>query len=65
MLQNGTIVYLNGRFLPESEVHISIYDMAVVLGATITEMTRTFNGKPFRLDDHVARLYRSLRYAQH
>ena len=64
MLQKGTIVYLNGRFVPESEAHISIYDMAVVLGATLTEMTRTFNGKPFRLDDHIARLYRSLRYAR-
>ena len=57
-----TVVYLNGRIIPESEAHISIYDMAVVLGATVTEMTRTFKHKPFRLSDHVDRLFKSLRY---
>ncbi|MEE3370538.1 MAG: aminotransferase class IV [Planctomycetota bacterium] len=57
-----TIVYLNGRFVPETEAHISLYDMAVVLGATVTEMTRTFHHQPFRLNDHVDRLYKSLRY---
>ncbi|MBB75105.1 MAG: branched-chain amino acid aminotransferase [Planctomycetaceae bacterium] len=57
-----TIVYLNGRFIPETEAHISLYDMAVVLGATVTEMTRTFHHQPFRLDDHIDRLYKSLRY---
>src|SRR5262245_13531647 len=59
-----TTVYLNGRFVPESEAHVSIYDMAVVLGATVTEMTRTFNRKPFRLKEHVDRLFRSLRYTR-
>ncbi len=59
-----TIVYLNGKLVPEADAHISIYDMAVVLGATLTEMTRTFNRKPFRLGDHLKRLFRSLRYAR-
>ncbi len=57
-----TIVYLNGQFVPESQAHISIYDRAVVLGATVTEMTRTFRHQPFRLEDHVDRLFRSLHY---
>ena len=61
---SDSIVYLNGRMVPESEAHISIYDMAIVLGATVTEMTRTFNRKPFRLEDHVKRLFRSLRYTR-
>jgi len=56
-------VFLNDRFVPASEAGISIYDLGIVLGATLTEMTRTFAGKPFRLDDHVDRLYRSLHYA--
>jgi branched-chain amino acid aminotransferase len=36
----------------------------VVLGATVTEMTRTFRHQPFRLEDHVARLFRSLKYTR-
>lgn len=58
------IVYLNGDFVPEPQAHISIVDRAVVLGATVTEMTRTFHRKPFKLDAHIARLYRSLRYTR-
>lgn len=55
------IVYLNGENVPASQAHIAIYDAGIVLGATVTEMTRTFHHEPFRLEDHVARLYRSLR----
>ena len=57
------IVHLNGNFVPASEASINIYDLGIVLGATLTEMTRTFAHKPFRLEDHVARLYRSMNYA--
>jgi len=56
------IVYLRGEFVPESKAGIAIYDQGVVLGATITTMTRTFHHQPFRLDDHIARLYRSTKY---
>jgi branched-chain amino acid aminotransferase len=33
-------------------------------GATVTEMTRTFRHEPYRLEDHIRRLYRSLRYTR-
>jgi branched-subunit amino acid aminotransferase/4-amino-4-deoxychorismate lyase len=56
-------VYLNGRMVPASEAHLAIYDAGVVLGATVTEQTRTFGLRPFRLVDHLDRLCRSLRYA--
>lgn len=56
------IVFLNDRFLPASQARLNIYDLGIVLGATVTEMTRTFQHRPFRAEDHVARLYRSLRY---
>ena len=36
---------------------------SIVLGATLTEMTRTFRHQPYRAEDHVARLYRSLKYS--
>lgn len=57
------IVYLNDGFVPASQAHLNIYDLGIVLGATLTEMTRTFRHVPFRLEDHVARLYRSLKYS--
>lgn len=56
-------VYLRGQFLPASQAGINIYDLGIVLGATVTDLTRTFAHKPFKLDQHVARLYRSCRYA--
>jgi branched-subunit amino acid aminotransferase/4-amino-4-deoxychorismate lyase len=58
------IVYLNGRMVPASEAHLAIYDAGVVLGATVTEMTRTFHRRLWRLDDHLDRLFRSLRYTR-
>jgi len=47
--------------VPESEATVSIFDSAVLLGDCVTESTRTFRHRPFRLDDHIVRLYRSLK----
>ncbi len=58
------IAYLNGQFIPQSEAKLPVFDAGVVLGATVTEMIRTFGQKPFRLEDHVARIYRSMKYAR-
>ena len=58
------LVYLNGRLVPASQAHLAIYDAGVVLGATVTEMTRTFRHEPFRLEDHLARLFRALKYVR-
>src|SRR5712691_3592431 len=58
------LVYLNGALVPASQASLKIYDAGIVLGATVTEMTRTFRHQPFRLDDHVARLFRSLKYGR-
>jgi len=58
------IVYLRGEFVPASRAHMAIYDLGIILGATVTEMTRTFRQVPFRLDEHLARLYRSLKYCR-
>ena len=56
------LVFLNTQMVPASQAHIAIYDAGIVLGATVTEQTRTFHKRPWRLDDHLARLFRSLRY---
>jgi branched-subunit amino acid aminotransferase/4-amino-4-deoxychorismate lyase len=58
------LVYLNDRFVPASAAHLQIYDAGVVLGATVTEMVRTFHRRLYRLSDHLDRLARSLRYVR-
>jgi branched-chain amino acid aminotransferase len=52
--------YLNGRFLAASAATLSVTDAGFVLGAAVAEQVRTFAGKLFRLDDHLARLKQSL-----
>jgi branched-subunit amino acid aminotransferase/4-amino-4-deoxychorismate lyase len=58
------LVFLNGRMVPAIEAHLSIFDAGVVLGATVTEMTRTYHKRPWRLEAHLDRLFRSLRYTR-
>jgi branched-subunit amino acid aminotransferase/4-amino-4-deoxychorismate lyase len=53
-------VYLNGQVIPASKACLPISDSGIVLGATVSEMTRTFNHQPFRLNQHLDRLFRSL-----
>jgi branched-chain amino acid aminotransferase len=54
------LVYLNGQFVPESQARLPISDSGVVLGATLSQLTRTFRLKPFRLADHLERLFSAL-----
>lgn len=55
------LVYLNGEMVPPAEAKISIFDSAVMLGDMVTESTRTFAHKPFKLEQHIDRLYKSLK----
>jgi branched-chain amino acid aminotransferase len=57
---NEPLALLNGRWIPASEATIPVGDAGFVLGATVAEQLRTFAGKLFRLDDHLARLAHSL-----
>ena len=54
------IAFLNGRFVPASKAVIPVTDAGFVLGATVSEQLRTFGGRLFRLEEHLARLKRSL-----
>jgi branched-chain amino acid aminotransferase len=55
------LVYLNGDFVSAHEAKISIFDAAVMLGDMVTESTRTFAHRPFKLEQHIDRLYKSLK----
>jgi len=54
-------IYISGEMVPEADAKISIFDSAVMLGDTVTESTRTFRHQPFKLERHIARLYKSLK----
>ena len=56
------IAYFNGRFVPEGEVLIPYRDRSFNRGDGCFDMTRTFDGRIFRIEEHLERLYRSLRY---
>jgi branched-subunit amino acid aminotransferase/4-amino-4-deoxychorismate lyase len=58
------LAYLQGQILPAAQACLPIHDAGIVLGATVTEQTRTFAGVPFKLDDHLERLFGSLRHAR-
>ena len=61
-LGNQRVAWFNGKIVRESEVLIPFRDQGFLRGDAVFDMTRSFNGKAFRLDEHVARLYRSLKY---
>jgi branched-chain amino acid aminotransferase len=58
------LVYIRGRLVPASQANVSIFDFGIVLGATVTDLLRTFQHVPYRLEDHVRRFYDSCKYAR-
>ena len=58
------IAYFNGDWVPNSEVVISPFDRGFTMGDTVFDVERTFDGRLFRLREHMDRLYRSLQYAR-
>ena len=61
---NERIVYLNGEYVPENEAKVSVLDRGFRWGDAVYDAVRTFEGRPFKLEEHVDRFYRSLRYAR-
>ncbi len=57
-------VYLNGNLTPKNEASISPEDRGFNFADGIYEVIKYYNGKPFRYDDHIDRLTRSLSEVQ-
>ena len=45
---NELVAYLNGEYLPITQCKISVMDIGITNGASVTDFTRTFNQKLFR-----------------
>ncbi len=53
------IHFLNGKFVGEEELLISPRDLGYTRGYAVFDFLRTYNGKPFHLNEHVERLLNS------
>ncbi len=56
--------YFNGQWVDMDDVKLEVEDRGFMSGDVVFEVTRTFGGKSFRLDEHLDRLYRSLKYVR-
>jgi hypothetical protein len=57
-------VYLNGDYVPERDAKVSVLDRGFRWGDAVYDATRTFDGRLFKLHEHVERFFRSLRDAR-
>ena len=54
-------IYMNGKLVPKAEAAVSVFDHGLLYGDGVFEGIRFYNGRVFRLEDHIDRLYRSAR----
>ncbi len=51
------IIYLDGEYINENEAKISVFDHGLLYGDGVFEGIRAYNGRIFRCEDHIDRLY--------
>jgi branched-chain amino acid aminotransferase len=54
-------VWINGKFFDKPEAKVSVYDHCLLYGDGVFEGLRIYDGKVFRLREHVDRLFESAR----
>lgn len=55
----SSIYYLNGKFVTADQASLPLKDLGIVRGYGVFDYLRTYNGKPFHLEEHIQRLARS------
>jgi branched-chain amino acid aminotransferase len=55
------LIHLDGKLVPESEAKVSVFDHGLLYGDGCFEGIRIYNGRVFRLTEHLVRLYESAR----
>ena len=60
-VDNDSVVYLNGEYVRLGDAKISVLDRGFIFGDGIYEVVPAYGGKPFLMDEHLARLERSLK----
>jgi branched-chain amino acid aminotransferase len=54
-------IYISGKFLPQEDAKISVFDHGLLYGDGVFEGLRSYGGRVFRLREHIVRLYESAR----
>jgi D-alanine transaminase len=54
------MVFLNGKFMPIGEARVPVLDRGFIFGDGVYELVPVYSRIPFRMDEHLARLERSL-----
>jgi D-alanine transaminase len=54
------MVFLNGKFLPIEQAMVPVLDRGFIFGDGVYELIPVYSRAPFRMEDHLARLERSL-----
>lgn len=52
-------IYINGNYYSKEDAKISVFDHGLLYGDGVFEGIRIYNGKIFKLDEHIERLYES------
>ena len=63
-MSDDWVVWLNGKIVPETQALVPIRDRGFKYGDGAFDTTRTFGHRIFKLDEHLDRFYRSLKYLQ-
>lgn len=58
-LDQHALWYVGGRWVHPHEATLSVNDIAILRGYSVFEALRTYDRRPFHLDEHLGRLYRS------
>ncbi|OPY36752.1 MAG: branched-chain amino acid aminotransferase [Methanoregula sp. PtaU1.Bin051] len=53
------IIYIDGKYVPQEEAKVSVFDHGFLYGDGVFEGIRAYNGRVFRLKEHLDRLYDS------
>ena len=59
-VDGDSVVYLNGQYLRLADAKVSVLDRGFIFGDGIYEVVPFYQGKPFRMEEHLDRLERSL-----
>ncbi len=55
-------IWLDGKLVNQDEAKVSVFDHATLYGDGCFEGIRFYSGKIFRLEEHIVRLFNSMRY---